>query len=189
MGICEISAIYMKKYLAVYIVIALYWVFFRPVSVYASYMLPYPSAMPGNKVYAVTRVLDSLKKYWYFGDIAQTKYHLELSDKYLVEAKTLFEYQQYLLAMDALTRSDAHFVRLKDTVRSVAANGKNPNDLVQLILGAADTHIALLNTLQLVTPKEFTWKPEVGKASYIPIHELISGSKNSRKDVSRAISQ
>lgn len=179
----------MKKYLLVYILIIAYLVFFQPVNVYASYMLPYPSAMPGNKIYTVTRVLDSLKKYWYFGDIAQTKYHLELSDKYLVEAKTLFEYQQYLLGIDALTRSDAHFTQLKDAIRLVAANGKNPKDLVELILGAAETHIALLNTMQLVTPKEFTWKPEVGNASYIPIHELISGSKNIRKDVSRGLSQ
>lgn len=169
----------MNKYLF-YVLIIVYWAFFQPLNVYASYMLPYPSAMPGNKIYTVSRVLDSLKKYWYFGDIAQTKYHMELADKYLVEAKTLFEYQQYLLGMDALLRSDFHFGQLKERIRKVRSNGKNPKDLEALVTGASDTHIALLNTLQLVTPKEFTWNPEHGNASYIPIHELFSESKNIR---------
>jgi len=62
--------------------------------IHAEYVLPYPSYMPGNKIYRVSRVVDKIKKYWYFGNIAQIKYHLALADKYLVEAKTLMEYDQ-----------------------------------------------------------------------------------------------
>src|SRR5260221_10615939 len=78
----------------------------------AEYVLPYPSFMPGNKIYRVTRVIDKLKKYWYWGNISQIKYHLGLADKYLVEAKTLMEYNQFLLAADALRRSDDEFAQL-----------------------------------------------------------------------------
>jgi len=75
----------------------------------AEYVLPYPSAMPGNKLYRIMRIIDELKKPLYFGSITRYKYHLSLADKYLVEAKTLFEYKQYLLAVDALERSDREF--------------------------------------------------------------------------------
>jgi len=90
--------------------LALFLLFFAlRVVVYADYLLPYPSYMPGNTLYKVSRIIDELKKYWFWGNIASSKYHQGLSDKYLVEAKTLFEYKQYPLALDALARSDEHF--------------------------------------------------------------------------------
>src|SRR3989344_2434627 len=81
----------------------------------AAYVLPYPSYMPGNKLYTFSRFFDEVGRIWNFGSIASTKYALHLSDKYLVEAKTLFEYQQYLLALDALQRSDRQLKCLKQT--------------------------------------------------------------------------
>ena len=65
----------------------------------SQYVLPYPSAMPGSFLYKLNLVQEEILRYWYFGDFGQFKYNLGLSDKYLVEAKTLFEYKQYLLAI------------------------------------------------------------------------------------------
>lgn len=112
----------MKKILI--LVLIIFICFLTVPSVRADYVLPYPSVMPGNKLYRITRIVDQLKKYWYFGNIAQIKYHLGLSDKYLVEAKTLFEYKQYLLATDALKRSSDQFSQIHQYVIKAEAGGR-----------------------------------------------------------------
>jgi len=72
----------------------------------SSYILPYPSYMPGNKLYRISRFIDSISRYWYWGNLSNIKYHQKLSDKYLVEAKVLFDYGQYFLGVEALKRSN-----------------------------------------------------------------------------------
>ena len=116
-------------------------VLFLQAPVYAEYVLPYPSYMPGHKLYKVSRILDDLKQYWYWGTIAQSKYHQGLSDKYLIEAKTLFEYKQYPLALDALRRSDQYFQ-------------KNTPD------AAREAHTRALTLLNAQLPESFVWQDE-----------------------------
>ncbi len=164
-----------------------YWLFILPDQIYASYMLPYPSTMPGNRIYKITRILDSLKTYWYFGDIAQVKYHLMLSDKYLVEAKTLFEYRQYLLAQDALIRSDNHFKLLDNALTDGTNNGKDMGEIGHTVADAADAHITLLNSLQKILPESFDWTPEKGDATRLLIYEHISDAKKIRMSVKQKI--
>lgn len=164
-----------------------YWLFILPDQIYASYMLPYPSTMPGNRIYKITRILDSLKTYWYFGDIAQVKYHLMLSDKYLVEAKTLFEYRQYLLAQDALIRSDNHFKLLDNALTDGTNNGKDMGEIGHTVADAADAHITLLNSLQTILPESFDWTPEKGDATRLLIYEHISDAKKIRMSVKQKI--
>jgi len=149
----------MKKILVYLLFIISYLLL--PTFVYAEYVLPYPSFMPGNKIYAITRIVDKLKNYWYFGEIAQQKYHLGLGDKYLVEAKTLFEYKQYLLAADALSRSDKEFSLLQKT---------------PLAVEAAKKHVEVLESLKSTTPQEFTWSPEKVAASTLHLGSMIQSS-------------
>jgi len=116
--------------------------------------------MPGNKIYRISRIVDQLKKYWYFGNIAQVKYHLGLSDKYLVEAKTLFEYKQYLLAVDALARSSDQFSQIHQYVTKAETQGKDMQFFKKMIADASAVHRNVLEQLLLVTPQEFEWSPE-----------------------------
>lgn len=139
---------------------------------YADYVLPYPSFMPGNKMYRISRVIDNLKANWYFGNIAKTKYHLGLSDKYLVEAKTLFEYKQYLLAVDALKRSNDHFEVLPQFIK----NDTQKN----IVREAGGVHIRVLEELASKLPEEFIWKPEKSEESVLYIGSLIRQSKGLR---------
>ena len=164
-----------------------YWLFIHPVQIYASYMLPYPSTMPGNKIYTFTRIVDNLKAYWYVGDIAQVKYHLMLSDKYLVEAKTLFEYKQYLLAQDALVRSDMHFKLLSNALSNGKKHGKDMGEIGHAVADAAVAHITLLNSLQTILPESFEWKPEKGDTTNIPVYEHISEAKQIRMSVKQML--
>jgi len=143
--------------------------------------------MPGNKIYKISRIFDKVKKFWYFGNIAQLKYHLELSDKYLVEAKTLMEYNQYLLGADALIRSDDEFNQLPKYVLGLAPERVDSHPYQQLISEAANKHIEVLQTLLLETPKQFVWTPEKAKATSIPLHDDLEQSLALRKKVSQLI--
>lgn len=129
-------------------------------SVRADYVLPYPSFMPGNKLYRISRLVDEVKKYWYWGRIGQIKYHMMLSDKYLVEAKTLFEYKQYLLAVDALARSNFHFKAIKA-------------GSFDLIREQSLAHRQVLEELRMELPDQFDWTPERKNTTVLPIGKLL----------------
>lgn len=149
--------------------------------VYASHVLPYPSFMPGNKIYKITRLLDSLKKYWYFGSISSYTYHIGLSDKYLVEAKTLFEYQQYLLAQDALKRSDDEFLRAYPYLLNGVREGKDMHTFQEDYREASQEHLRILTALLSSLPTDVQWTPEKTAATHIPIAERINGSIGIRR--------
>ena len=88
-----------KKYTWGIVFAALFFIILIPSSVYAqsSYVLPYPSQMPGGLYYKIHLIYENVSKYWYFGDFGRFDYNLKQSDKYLVETKTLFEYKQILV--------------------------------------------------------------------------------------------
>jgi len=148
--------------------------------VHADYVLPYPSYMPGNKLYKVSRIIDQVKKFWYWGSIAGVKYHLGLSDKYLVEAKTLFEYKQYLLATDALRRSDTEYIEIPQFIVRAKVEGKDITLLEKTVKEAAQTHIQILDGFKQTVPAEFTWTPEKTTPTILPIGNLIETSINIR---------
>ncbi len=150
-------------------------------SVYADYVLPYPGYMPGHKVYRITRMLDDFRQYWFWGAIASTKYRLALSDKYLVEAKILFEYKQYLLAVDALRRSNEQFQRLPQLLGQVTREGKEAGKLTEQAIAAAAAHKQVLEKLQRELPAEFTWKPEKREAVTLDLASLLMEALELRK--------
>src|SRR5690242_19345931 len=91
--------------------------FFIPIfCVHAEYILPYPGPMPGNKLHKIVQIVDKFQYYWSWGNIARANYFMDLSDKYLVEAKTLFEYKQYLLGVESLKRSDAAWIEINSYI-------------------------------------------------------------------------
>ncbi|MEK7060610.1 MAG: DUF5667 domain-containing protein [Patescibacteria group bacterium] len=158
-------------------------VIFTPARVHAEYVLPYPSFMPGNKIYRVSRMFDQLKRYWSFGSIAQTKYTMNMADKYLVEAKTLFEYKQYLLAFDALDRSDKEIVKLSKQVQSGIEEKKNMSLVVESIKEEMSVHEMLLTKLQKEMPSEFIWTPEKQASTVLSIRERLMISIKLRQDI------
>ncbi len=141
--------------------------------VYAEYVLPYPSAMPGNKLYRVSRLMDTFKRYWHFGTLGQIKYRMQLADKYLVEAKTLFEYKQYSLANDALIRSRAEAAPLAELVGNLVGQGKDPSQVRTLVCGQSAVHTAILTSMRATLPQTFLWEDENKEAKVIPIRKSI----------------
>lgn len=140
---------------------------------FAIYVLPYPSYLPGHALYNVSRVADEIKRYWSWGNIASIKYHLSLSDKYLVEAKTLFEYKQYLLATDALARSDGQFQKL---------GAKDIRNLSSVVNDARDKHVEILEKLLQELPKEYLWTPEKSAPTQLFLSNDIRRAIRIRKE-------
>lgn len=148
-----------------------------------SYTLPYPGVMPGNKMYVVSELFDTLKSYYTFGEFAKFKYYLSQSDKYLVEAKILFEYGQYPLAKLSLEKSDKYFAQLKDTLDSAKNKNKNISEKEEILYSAAEKHIEVLEKMLTSVPSDFTWKAEKEDPVYIDINNLINSSIQKRKNI------
>jgi hypothetical protein len=158
--------------------------FLLTIKVQAEYVLPYPSYMPGNKLYTISRITDRLQEYWHWGNIAKSNYFLSQSDKKLVEAKTLFEYKQYLLAVDALKRSDDAFQKVPPFLESAFRNGEDIQERVKNFHEASNEHEEVLKKLIIEVPAEFTWTPEKTDATTLKINDLLETAENIRSSAS-----
>lgn len=147
----------------------------------STYVLPYPSVMPGGINYKLHLVWEKIMQYWYFGDFGQFTYNLNESDKYLVEAKTLFEYQQYLLGYEALQKSNGYFQKTLPYLVIAKEHGKNISENRALLSNASEKHIEVLQKMEQENPKTFHWSPEKSAPSDLQIQSLIERAIAIRK--------
>lgn len=162
----------MKK---IYMCLFLFVIFIsyaRPV--YAEYVLPYPSYMPGNKLYAVSKFIDKVRGVWSFGNIAQLKYRMSLADKYLVEAKTLFEYKQYAFAVNALKRSSIEIGFITPYVQNAQQKGIDMSQFRKLICEQMVVHQLVISALGVGLPESYIWQEEKKNAVDLPINLLLN---------------
>lgn len=167
----------MKKIL---ILVIVFFIFANQTFAQSSYVLPYPSAMPGNILYKFNLIKESLLKLWYFGDFGKFEFSLKESDKYLVEAKTLFEYEQYLLAFKSLNKSDSYFEKTLPYLLNAQRNGKNIANNREILKNAAFKHIQVLSRLAKELPSTFVWTPEKDKPTKLNIKEKLDQSISMR---------
>ena len=170
----ENSEFRMKKYFLLFLILILTLTSY--VFAESNYVLPYPSAMPGSKFYQISLVWGELKKYWYFGNFGQFKYNLKESDKYLVEAKTLLEYRQYLLGHKALKKSDSYFIQTLPYLLNAQSENKNIDQNRFILRQAALKHIEALEKLKLIIPRTFIWQPEKSLPTTLNLESLIKES-------------
>lgn len=149
----------------------------------SNYVLPYPSFMPGNKFYKISLIWDEIKKYWYFGDFGQFKYNLSQSDKHLVEARTLFDYKQYLLALSALEKSDMYFGRVFKVLVSAKSNNKNVFEKEILLKEASQKHFEELKKIRGNVPEVFEWRPEKESPTILNLWEIMDDSIEIRQKI------
>lgn len=132
--------------------------------------------MPGSPLYKPHLILEKILKYWYFGNFGQFDYNLKESDKYLVEAKTLFEYQQYLLGYKSLQQSDFYFINTLPYLRKAEIESKNITNNKLILQSAAEKHIEVLKKLEKEVPDKFIWQPERSAASVLNLKLQIESS-------------
>lgn len=161
----------------------LFIIFTTHVHAESTYVLPYPSTMPGSFFYKLNLIQEELLKYWYFGDFSQFHYNLKQSDKYLVEAKTLFEYKQYFLAHKALLKSDLYFKNLKPILIKAREHGKETSEKKALLSSASEKHIEILTELRIEVPQVFEWKPEKGNPIELRLRENLTKSIRIRESI------
>lgn len=145
------------------------------------YVLPYPSSMPGSRFYIIQQVFDGLKSYWYFGNFGQFKYNLEESDKYLVEAKILFEYKQHLLAYKSIQKSNDYYRKIYPSLINAQKDHKDISEKMKLFKKASAKHIEIIQKIKQDTPSNYTWTPENEKKSHLKIHDLLINSIKIRR--------
>ena len=149
----------------------------------SSYVLPYPSSMPGSIFYKLNLIKEEILKYWYFGDFGQFHFNLKQSDKYLVEAKTLFEYKQYFLAHKALQKSDKYFGKIYPNLLSAKNNGKNISEKEKVLKDAAQKHMEEITKLKSSVPSTFDWTPELESPTTLNLWESMDASIKQRKKI------
>lgn len=147
----------------------------------SSYVLPYPATMPGSIFYKLDILKERLGKVWYFGDFGQFKYNLHLSDKYLVEAKILFEYKQYLLGVSALQKSTEYFEKTFLSLDAAGRHGKNIQEKKLILREAAAKHTEELGKMRSTLPQFFNWQPEKSNPSSLKLWETIDRALSSRR--------
>lgn len=147
----------------------------------SSYVLPYPSSMPGNLFYKIHLIYENVSKYWYFGDFGKFDYSLRLADKYLVEAKTLFEYEQYLLGYKALQKSDQYFINISPNLIKAEKNGKNTLQKRVILKEASKKHIEVIEKMEKNTPGIFVWQPEKSTPTTLNLGKALNESIHLRK--------
>ena len=145
--------------------------------------MPYPAAMPGNKLYKISEAFDIVKGWWSFGNLAQFSYNLNIADKKLIEAKTLFEYKQYLLAANALPQYTLHLDLAQQALKKAKKEGKDISKKQILFLQAIDAHREILEQIQQETPENFLWQPEKQKPQTIKIRKLLKDAIESGRNI------
>ena len=121
-------------------------------------------------------------KYWYFGNLGQFTYNLKQSDKYLVEAKTLFEYKQYFLGMNALDKSNLYFINTLPYLSKAKLEYKDINKSRNVLSEAILKHVDVLMQLEKDVPVVFIWSPEKSTSTTLEIKKTIDRSITVRQN-------
>ncbi len=159
----------------------LFFITINQVYAESNYVLPYPSSMPSSTAYKFHLLFEAISKYWYFGDFGEFDYNLKMADKYLVEAKTLFEYRQYLLAYKALKKSDQYFINIRPNLAKAEKNGKNIFQKKAILNAASQKHLEILIEIENSTPDIFLWQPEKLTPTNLNLKKTIDESMRFRE--------
>ncbi len=174
-----------EKFIRLFLLFFFFLILFKtPVFAQSNYVLSYPSSMPGSLSYKIHFIYENVSRYWYFGDFGQFEYNLKLADKYLVEAKTLFEYKQYLLGYKALKKSDQYFINILPNLIRAGKNGKNTFQKKAVLNEASQKHIEILQEVENRVPSSFIWEPEKSTPTSLDLKKAFSESIHFReKDI------
>jgi len=148
----------------------------------SSYVLPYPSRMPGSLSYKIHLIYENVSKYWHFGNFGQFEYNLKMADKYLVQAKTLFDYKQHLLGFDSLKKSNYYFNEILPSLNRAEKESKNISPKKSVLRKASRKHIEYLEKIDVDTPDIFIWEPEKSSPTTLLLKKILMDSINIRKD-------
>lgn len=169
-----------KFFFVLFLVFFLIFFSNKPINA-SEYVMPYPpSFMPGNKFYRIRQITEMILEYLYFGNLAHYKYYRNLSDKYLIQAKTLFEYKQYQLALNSLEKSDEAFNKAGLSLFDARKEKKNISEQLKQINEEYSKHLEILDLLLKSQPEKITWLEEKKSEKTLEIKHLLNVAKKTR---------
>jgi hypothetical protein len=155
----------------------------------ADYNLPVKPILPGHPLYRISRNLDRVRSWFLWGDIAKATYRLTLADKYLAEAKTLFELKQFPFAVDALERSNLEFERIPGFLENDVRDGRDIGAMRDKVKASSRAHVTILDALEPMVPEVYVWTEDDGEPIQLEIREQILLSVGIRKSTVSLISR
>lgn len=151
----------------------------------STHILPYPSFMPGSTQYKILEAHKYIMQYWHFGSFSKYIYHLKETDRKIVEAKTLFEYNQYPLAIAALEKSDTHFKKVFESMEKARKEKKDISQKKVQFAIITQKHREVLENLKKNVPSHYTWIAEQNQSINLDIFAKINSSINLRRKLSK----
>lgn len=155
----------------------------------SSYVLPYPSFMPGHKVYKVKQIFDKIYGIWCFGSLAQFKYNLKMADKKLVEAKTLFEYGQLLLGVKAIQQNGFYLDQAFLALGKAKKEEKDISRKREIFKEALKKHAEVLDGISKETPDANYWQEEKKEGRVLEIGQEIKSIRSEITAISQRLSE
>lgn len=153
----------------------------------SSYVLPYPSFMPGHKLFKVKNIFDRLYGIWCFGSLAQFKYNLRMTDKKLVEAKTLFEYGQLSLGITAMRKYKFYLNQTFLALERARGERKNISQKSKVFGEAMKKHKEVLDGLLSKVPETVYWQEERKEGKVLKIREELNSALNEAEILSQRL--
>ena len=83
-----------------------------------------------------------------------------MSDKHLVEAKTLFEYKQYALGVRALEKSNSEVVQISPLLSRLIEEKKSNPEIIENVDEEMRSHVGVLARMFSETPDSIEWTEE-----------------------------
>lgn len=139
----------------------------------SSYVLPYPSFMPGHKFYRVEEIFDRLYGFWCFGNLARFKCDSKMADKKLIEARILFEYGQLSWGIGAIQKYRLYLSRTFLALEMASGEGKNVSQKKEIFIAALDKHQEVLGEILGKTPETFYWQEEKEEGKTLTIKQTL----------------
>ena len=153
----------------------------------SSYVLSYPSFMPGHKVYKVKEIFDKIYGIWCFGNLAQFKYNLRMADKKLVEAKTLFEYGQFFLGVKAIQQDGFYLNQAFLALEKAKKEKKGISQKREIFAEALKKHTEVLDEICKKTPDTDYWQEEKKEGQFLEIGQAINSVRSEIEVISQGL--
>lgn len=113
-----------------------------------------PGTLPGESMYFMTSMSESIGTFFTFGDVNQAERSLKLSERRLVEARALVADGKSEEALKAVDRYQVQLARAVTKAKRAQANGDDADEVLSGVSEAAPRHQEVLAEVHQKVPEQ-----------------------------------